>query len=109
MEMTTRINKGREGWEAKTSVDMGADNRVLIISTHKTTGGMVASATVNTRDGDFLVWDMFGDFNQRTKYPGARCTEKTVRDLHQQALDVIDQTMAAAKAHYAAKQAQVAA
>jgi len=102
--MNARINKGRDGWEAKTTIDMGADDRVLIVSTHKTTGGMVTSATVNTKDGDFLVWDMFGDFNKRTLYKGARCTEKTVRELHQLALDGIEQTMAAAVAHYAAKE-----
>lgn len=102
--MNTQISKGRDGWEAKTTIDMGADDRVLIVSTHKTTGGMVTSATVNTKDGDFLVWDMFGDFNKRTLYKGARCTEKTVRELHQLALDGIEQTMAAAVAHYAAKE-----
>lgn len=102
--MNAQISKGRDGWEAKTTIDMGAANRVLIISTHKTTGGMVTSATVNKRDGEFLVWNMFGDFNQRTSYKGARCTEKTVRDLHQLALDGIEQTMAAAVAHYEAKE-----
>lgn len=102
--MNAQINKGRDGWEAKTTIDMGADDRVLIVSTHKTTGGMVTSATVNTKDGDFLVWDMFGDFNKRTLYKGARCTEKTVRELHQLALGAIEQTMAAAVAHYASKE-----
>lgn len=102
--MNAQISKGRDGWEAKTTIDMGADSRVLIVSTHKTTGGMVTSAMVNKRDGAFLTWDMFGDFNKRTVYKGVRCTEKAVRDLHQQALDSIEQTLAAAAAHYAAKE-----
>lgn len=104
--MNANISKGRDGWEAKTTIDMGADSRVLIISTHKTTGGMVTSATVNKRDGVFLVWDMFWDFSKRAVYKGARCTEKTVRELHQLALDGIEQTIANALAHYEAKEAQ---
>ena len=102
--MNAQISKGRNGWEAKTTIDMGAYDRVLIVSTHKTAGGMVTNATVNTKDGDFLVWNMFGDFNKRTSYKGARCTEKTVRELHQMALDGIEQTLAAAAAHYEAKE-----
>lgn len=108
--MEMQVIKGRDGWEAKTTIDMGAENRVLIVTTGKTTGGMVTRAVVNTDNGDgFLVWDLFGDFNKRTVYKGARCTEKTVRELHQLALDGIEQTMAAAVAHYAAKEAKVAA
>lgn len=107
--MNASIIKGREGWEAKTTIDMGAANRVLIITTGKTTGGMATRAVVNTDSGDgFLSWDLFGDFNARTIYKGARCTEKTVRELHQLALDGIEQTMAAARAHYAAKEGAAA-
>ena len=103
--MDAKISKGREGWEAKTTIDMGTANRVLIVTTGKTTGGMVTRAVVNTDNGDgFLTWDLFGDFSARTVYKGARCTEKTVRELHQLALDGIEQTMAAAVAHYAAKE-----
>lgn len=108
--MDTKISKGHEGWEAKTTVDMGAANRVLIVTTGKTNGGMATRAVVNTDNGDgFLTWDLFGDFSARTFYKGARCTEKAVRELHQLALDGIEQTMAAAVAHYAAKEVKVAA
>lgn len=108
--METKIFKGNDGWEAKTTVKMGEGNRVLIITTGKATGGMVNRAIVNTDNGDgFLTWDLFGDFSTRTIHKGARCTEKNVRELHQSALDGIEQTMAAAKAHYAAKEAKVAA
>lgn len=44
--MTTRISKGRDGWEAKTIIALGSKNRVLVISTHKTTGGVVTQAAV---------------------------------------------------------------
>ena len=103
--MDAKINKGRDGWEAKTTIDMGAANRVLIVTTGKTMGGMVTRAVVNTDNGDgFLTWDLFGDFSARTVYKGARCTEKTVRELHQLALDGIEKTLAAAAAHYEAKE-----
>ena len=67
--MDAKISKGRDGWEAKTTIDMGTANRVLIVSTGKTNGGMITRAVVNTDNGDgFLTWDLFGDFNQRTVY-----------------------------------------
>lgn len=107
--METKVIKGRDGWEAKTTFEMGVGNRVLIISTHKTPGGIVTSAIVHTRDGDFLVWDMFGDFMHRVTFQGTRCTEKSVRDMHQSYLNNINQIIANAFAHYAAKEEKVAA
>lgn len=103
--MEMQVIKGRDGWEANTKIDMGAENRVLIVSTGKTNGGMVTRAVVNTdkKDG-FLIWDMFGDYSTRTVYKGARCTEKTVRELHMLALAKVEETLAAARAHYAAKE-----
>jgi hypothetical protein len=110
MEMTTRISKGRDGWEANTQLDMQEANRVLIVTTRKMTGGMVTRAMVNTDSGDgFLSWNLFGDYSSRTVYKGARATEKTVTELHQIALDGVEQTLAAALAHYAAKEMKVAA
>ena len=99
----TRIGKGRDGWEARTEIGMGTSNRVLVITTHKTTGGVVTQATVNTLTDGMLAWEMFGDFSKRTVYKGVRCTEKTIRDLHQQALEVSDLTMSEAAAHYVKK------
>ena len=102
--MSTVIQKGREGWEAKTHIKMGIKNRVLVIHTHKTQGGMVTSNTMMTETGGYLSYVMFGDFNSRVQYKGVRCTEKTVRDLHQQALDVSDLTMSTAAAFYVKKE-----
>lgn len=99
----TRIFKGRDGWEARTEIGLGAYNRVLVITTHKTTGGVVTQATVNKLTDGMLVWEMFGDFSKRQVYKGVRCTEKTIRDLHEQALGVSDITMSEAAAHYAKK------
>lgn len=100
---TTRIGKGRDGWEARTEIGLGISNQVLIISTHKTTGGVVTQATVNKLTDGMLVWEMFGDFSKRQVYKGVRCTEKTIRDLHQQALGVSDITMSEAAAFYTKK------
>ena len=100
---TTRIGKGRDGWQARTEIGLGIENRVLVITTHKTTGGIVNQATVNKATDGMLVWEMFGDFSKRQVYKGVRCTEKTIRDLHQQALEVSDITMSEAAAYYAKK------
>lgn len=106
---THSIGKGRDGWDARSTLGMGLHNRVLVITTHKTQGGMVTQATVNTDNGNgFLVWEMFGDFSKRTVHKGVRCTEKTVRELHAQALAVSDITMSEAAAFYAKKEAVAA-
>ena len=102
--MTTRIQKGRDGWVAKTIIALGSKNRVLVISTYKTTGGVVTQQSVNTEKDGFLAWEMFGDFSKRLMHKGVRCTEKTVTDLHQQALSVSDLTMSEAAAFYAKKE-----
>lgn len=50
------------------------------------------------------MWEMFGDFSKRLMHKGVRCTEKTVNELHQQALNVSDLTMSEAAAFYAKKE-----
>ena len=106
----TTISKGRNGWEAETMASIPDTNRVLVIRTGKMDGGVVTRAVVNTDSGDgFLTWNLFGDYCARTVYKGARATEKTVTELHQIALDGVEQTLAAALAHYAAKEMKVAA
>ena len=106
----TSISKGRNGWEAETMVSIPDTNRVLVIRTGKMDGGVITRAVVNTDNGDgFLSWNLFGDYSSRTVYKGARATEKTVTELHQIALDGVEQTLAAALAHYAAKEMRVAA
>ena len=104
--MATTISKGRDGWQAETVIDLGIKDRVLIVSSHKATGGVVTTSTVNTKKDGFLSWDLFGDFRRRTMFKGARCTEKTVRALHQQALDAVEQIKAEAAAFYQVKDAK---
>ena len=105
-QASTRVFKGREGWEAKTIIGMGMNNRLLVISTHKTTGGMVNTFAIFTDMGDGgMSCELFGDYSKRTVCKGTRCTEKTVRDLHAQALSVSDLHMRDAADFYAKKDA----
>lgn len=103
--MTTRFRKGPDGWQARTEIGLPTKDRVLVISTHKTSSGLVTHNMINTKVGNLLQWEMFGDFSKRLVHTGTRCTEKTVRDLHQQALDVQADTIAEADAFYAKKEA----
>jgi hypothetical protein len=103
---STTISKGRDGWEARTTIGMGVSNRVLIIDTHKTQGGVVTNCMVNTERDGFLSWNIFGDFSKRSMFRGVRCCEKTVRSIHEQALFASDLTMSEAAAFYAKKDAK---
>lgn len=108
LSLSTRIFKGRDGWEARSLFDMD-NGRVLILDTHKTTGGVVQHAMVNKRtmDGMGFEWDIFGDFSKRTVLKGLRCTEKTIREQHALALAGIEATTETALAYYAAKAPKV--
>lgn len=102
--MDTKIYKGHSGWKAETTVDLGADSRVLRVSTYKSAaGGLFTYATVHKAEGRGLVHMPFSDFVRRVSVAGARCTEKNVRELHQDALARIDSIRGDAIAHYAAK------
>lgn len=103
--LSSKIWKGREGFEAETVFTLdAAAHRILIVTTCKIQGGMVSRFCVMVDKGDhFRTWDMFGDYSQRLQYNGSRCTEKTVRELHALALGVVDQHLTQAAAHYAKK------
>lgn len=97
----TRISKGRDGWQAKTVLPLGFDKRVLVISTYKTTGGVVTQQQVmKLDDHGCMSFMMFGDFSKRTMFKGVRCTEKTITEIHKQATDVSDLTMSEACKFY---------
>lgn len=103
--LTSKIWKGREGFEAESVFTLdAATQRVLIVTTSKTRGGMTNRFCVHVDKGDgFRTWDIFGDYNSRTEFKGVRCTDKTVRELHAQALSVVEQHLTKAAAHYANK------
>lgn len=103
----SKIWKGREGFEAESVFALDqATHRVLIVTTCKNTGGMISRFCVQIAKGDGIrTWDIFGDYNERIVFKGTRCTEKTVRELHAQALSVVDHHLTQAAAHYATKTA----
>lgn len=112
--MNTNIYKGRDGWQAKTIIELGSGtNRhgkpcsfILKITTYKTARGIVSNAS------GFTVVDGFeshafdlagrggGDFSKRVHSFPQRCTEKAVREIHNTALLYQHDLVAQAKAHY---------
>lgn len=99
------MRKGREGWEAETEIPL-IGRRVLKVHTRKTSRGLrcSASAVELSADGLSYTWVMFGDFGEKlADNPTARCTEKTVKEMHAAALVDIEAVKARALAFYAAK------
>lgn len=94
----------RNNWAAEDSIELVA-NRVLNISTRKTSDGtIVTSATVHLRDGQFLSHRMFTDFSQRLMTAKVRCTEKNVVEQHTAAMSKRDEVLSAITAWYAQKE-----
>lgn len=95
----------REGWKAKTVVDLG-ENRELHITTNKASNGrLVTRASVHTRDGMFLthrfgLWGSGGDFSQWMEATKTRCTEGAIRTQHSRNLERVEDVIALARAHY---------
>lgn len=100
-----KVQKNIRGdWEAVTRMELGTANRVLEIRTGKGMRCLYTNARVYTLDGGFMSTDLFGDFNKRLATDnGARCTEKSVRAQHEQALTVASVTLREAVAFYAGK------
>lgn len=100
----TKVQKGMRGtWEAKDSIELVA-NRVLQVSTHKTSDGtLVTTATVHLHDGNFLSHRMFTDFSQRMMTAAIRCTEKNVAAQHAECMKKINEVHSAITAWYVAK------
>ena len=111
--MDTTVRRSQYGdLFAETVVPLGADRRELRIDTRKGFRGLRTSATVVqvSEDGRSFTHAMglgtgLGDFSRtlRQQDPKVRATEKAIRSLHADALTEIDATLAAARAHYAAK------
>lgn len=108
-EPNTRIQKGRDGWEAKTELLLDGltlterdkvKQGYLTISTRKTSRGLETGCSVAFRDGMFMTHRLYEDFNARFAASDARCTEKAIRTMHAAALDKLDTIKAAALAHY---------
>lgn len=96
---TTIENNG--GWKAKTHVEVGEDN-VLVIITYKGRNGMLMTyASRHTKDGPALVHKLFTDFNLRVLAEKKTATKKAVETQHQTALDQLDEILGKCEAHYA--------
>jgi hypothetical protein len=89
--METTVKKGRDGFEAETNIEM-APGRVLCIHTCKTSGGGVrTSATLFKVEQHGRSYRIPGDYSKTILIDrDARCTEKTVRAQHCEAIGVFE-------------------
>ncbi|AOW13354.1 hypothetical protein LPB72_09935 [Hydrogenophaga crassostreae] len=106
-KISTIKYRGREGWNAKSQLDL-ADNRVLQISTYKASNGSLrTSASVHTKvDGGlrhvFGYGTPGGDFSGNVAITKpARVTEKVVAEQHALVLDVVPELLVSIENHYA--------
>lgn len=106
----TRMTKDRDGWEARSRVKLdryGFPGRILQITTSKAAGGGIyahaMSATI--KNGSF-VWEIFGDWQKTlAKQPKTRCTEKSVKALHDLAISNVEALVEDCVAFYSKKEA----
>ncbi|MDR0458501.1 MAG: hypothetical protein LBH10_05695 [Burkholderiaceae bacterium] len=109
--MQTCVQKGRNGWEAKTTLNLG-ENQVLSIRTSKSLvahgGPLDTTASVASVDEhgtlthviDFgLGWGDYSATVLRRALP--RVTEKSVREQQETALASLEQIKARVARHYA--------
>lgn len=111
--MKTTIGKSfRDGWEAVTAIPLegikalsAGDNpgqTVLQIHTYKSYRGLGTHASVMHYQNDgSKTCMMCQDFSEQVLRSPARCTEKSVRELHAQALETVAALMLKVRAHYA--------
>ncbi len=105
-KISTIKYRGREGWNAKSQLDL-ADNRVLQISTYKASNGSLrTSASVHLKvDGGlrhvFGYGTPGGDFSETlVASKPARVTEAVVAAQHDSVLTTLPGVLAAIEAHY---------
>lgn len=111
------LTKGRDGWKATTNIDLpdviahgGRDGgregkSVLTISTSKSRDGISTTASVGWCGDGFMTHAMglgtgCGDYYRTILKSGARCTEKAVKTMHEEALQQQDALIAEATAFY---------
>ena len=94
----------RGNWHLSEDIPLqGAGNRVLRLSTHKTSSGqLVTSATVGTVDRGMFSYMMYTDFNKRVMATRpARITGKVVDAQHASAKECyLDALLLEIAAHY---------
>jgi len=111
----TTYTKGKGGHRACTAFPLGdaldtmgrPGTRVLDITTYKFSGGLGTFASCHIEAGGMISFFIGGDFHKRAaQLNGARCTEKSVRELHTAVIDQQSSAiLAEARAFYEAKDA----
>jgi hypothetical protein len=120
METTSRISKGRDGWEAKTIFplpELARGDRgeyALTIHTYKGNRGLVSSASISQHGAGFTVHAfgsmraLMGDYSKTVLLTPTRCTEKAVQAQHLSALAQAEAVKAEGLAYYAAQAERIA-
>lgn len=111
--LITRVAKGRDGWTARTELDLpglskpadiGMGDRpvigLLTIATSKGRNELSSRATIGFKGDGFVTHRMFTDYSQPVASSASRCTEKAIRELHAKALDKLPDILASVAAHY---------
>ncbi len=105
----TSTAKGRDGWQCSTDFHLHG-NRYLHINTSKRSSGGISShascVKIEHHDTGFssMSFAMFGDFSKTVEYDRTvKCTEKTVKAMHEKVLLRKDEILAEAGRFYLAK------
>ncbi len=110
----TLIKKGRDGWEANTTIPLDGDEsraiaigeRFLKVSTYKRDGGrLVTTASVATKTDIGYQFAVYQDYMKTVSQSKSRCTDKNVEIQHSGVLNDMDFILADVLAFYAAKEA----
>ena len=108
----TSFYKGRDGWNAKDAIDMGASvdhmgrpaARKLQIHTYKSSrGGIFTQATCAQHSGGMMTFEIFGDFSKVVAKQDCKCTEKSVKTLHATVMLGAESILAEAREFYRVK------
>lgn len=91
----TKISRGREGYEARSEVDLasfGLPGQTLQIGTHKVSSGfLVTTVAVVKIERGMVSFMMYGDYRVTAKRAKVRVTEKAVAAQHAEVLAVLPQ------------------
>jgi hypothetical protein len=96
------VRKGREGYEAQTDFELG-NGKTLRVNTSKAKTGLVSYVQGCEFDDGCMSFVIFGDFTKQVSFPGTRCTEKNVREIHTTTIAAIESLKAEAAKFYAAQ------
>lgn len=103
----TIVRKSRSGWEATTTMPLGFELEgkptfLKVITSKNSSGTITAFAAVHTQSGSMWSFRMFHDYSRNILRapPGTRATEKTIKDLHDEAMRHLDEVLADVRKHY---------